>query len=281
MVLKMPFKATIGTANMPLFKEAIKLLKGINDSEMSIRVAGDLVSMGQYAKSKSEAGIISFHADFFEADSYVNDNEEAITFSMDTNIFSRAIGRFKEVDIIYDGKLILSHGKKKMVLPSYMPEMEWPDGLQGYEPANVFKVPNDFIIESIKDMMVDNHSTYVPVILNLVSKKLTISRNTDLVQTAENYIELEIDEEAIASASISADGFAKIITGVARRISESRIGLESEKPVRIDYIFPEGVKMTFGLAPYQGTPTAGEEDFDDDRELSESEEESTEEEWED
>jgi len=278
MVSKM-LELKIDKLNFPLFKEALKRLKEINESDLLMKVIGTEIQLGAYSKSKAEAAVVRISPLFFGEDGFKNDKpEEAQVFSIDPRITDRVVTRFKECTIRFDGKLTFGHGKRKFIIPTMYPETDFPEGLINLSYEHVINVPNVWVAEAIKDMQVDNFTSYSSVSFVLDEKKLTLSRSTDFVETSENTI--EVDSEGEAQVSVALDGLGKIVTGLARRAENTRFEVEDEKPVVIKYIFPEGIQMYFAISPHQDTdeydPDAVDEDdedysYDDDDEDDEEE----------
>lgn len=266
-------KIKIGKLNYPLFKEALKRAKDINENEIIFRVLPNELQFGAFSPSNVEAVVVRASSMFFEEGGFINDSpEKEISFAVNPRIFDRVVSRFKEGEIAFDGQLQFSVGKRKFVLPSYMPEQSFPEGLIDVSYENTLSIPNDFITEAIRDMQVDNFTAYSAVTFALLEKKLTVSRSTEYVPTAENTINVENDNELIVSTNL--DSFGKIVVGLARRAEVTKLELEDKKPVIIKYVFPEGMQLHFALSPHQEEEEYelhSDEEYDEDTENDEDE----------
>jgi hypothetical protein len=242
------FKAKIDKANYGFFKEAVKVMSNINSTQLTFVVTPNSLDIGQFGISKSEAGVISFHKDFF---SEYECDKEKYEFVLNSAIMKAITERFKDgAELLFSGDFTVSHEKKKMVVPTYIQEDEagFPEGLLDIDYTNVIRLPNTFVTEAIKDMQVDSSNTYAPIVIDVKDKKFSISRSTELISTIKNTIDVESDADSTLNTDLS--GLKMImISDLAKRAEDSRISFEDgNNNILISYVFSAGVKMKFAIS---------------------------------
>jgi hypothetical protein len=234
----------LSKGNMALFKDALDRVKTVNDESSYIIITPQELRVGNMARGKESGFGAAFISSFF--DEYTVDEE--VRLIVNSKILNRAVGRMKKGNLqFHEGKFKLVTKNSSLVLPVYAPEEEFdPNNIINMSGEVVLSIPNEFITESIKDMGVDDVSTETTINIRLVDYVLYISRKTSYIDVTKDFV-TENDGDFLTN--VDYDHFKTLVMKTANKAETVRLEGESGRPVVVKYLYPEGVKMAFALAP--------------------------------